>query len=87
MPFFIRVIDFLARGGFVGLVIGMKKGPDVGMALMDEAAGLVNLGKLREALAKLRPALAALQTSGNDVHAVHVRLMMINCHTGLQEVS
>ena len=79
--------DFLARRGFVGLAIGMKKGPDDGIKLANEATALVNLGSYREALEKYRPALAVLQTNGDDFNVVTVHLMMIKCHAGLQEVS
>ena len=68
-------------------MIEMKKGRDDGILQANEAAALVNLGKLREALAKFKPVLAALQTSGDDEGAVHVRLMMIKCYADLLEVS
>ena len=80
-------IDFLARGGFDGLVVEMKKGPDDGIVLKDEGVALVKLGNYRAALAKYRPALAALRKMGDDKNAVNVHLMMITCHAALQEVS
>jgi hypothetical protein len=80
-------IDFLARGGFVGLVIEMKKGPDDAIDLANEAAALANLGNHRPALEKFTPILAALQKHGDGVDAVGVHLNIIACHAGLQEVS
>jgi hypothetical protein len=80
-------IHFLARGGFVGLVIVMMKGADNFEALRIEAAALYGLGDYRAALAKLRPALAASQKNGDYVNAVCVLLMMIRCHEALHEVS
>ena len=77
----------LARGGFVGSVIEMNKGPDDVSVLIEEALALDKLGNYRPALAKFRPALAALQTNGNDADAVDVHLLMIRCHAGLHEVS
>ena len=77
----------MARGGFVGLVIEMKKGPDNGINLASEAAALADLGNHRAALAKFRPALAALRKMGDDMNAVSVHLNIIACHAGLQEVS
>jgi hypothetical protein len=79
--------DFLARRGFVGLAIEMKKGPDNGLVLAEKAIALVNNGNYRAALEKYRPALAALQTNGDEADVVKVHLMMFSCLTGLQEVS
>jgi hypothetical protein len=78
---------FLGCGGLVGLVIEMKKGPDDVKVLRKEATALVDLGSYREALDKMRPALAALQTNGDDVNVVNVHRMMIFCHAALEEVS
>ena len=77
----------MARGGFIGLVIEMKKGTDDACVLANEAIALAKLGKHRDALAKFRPALADQQTSGDDAGAVHIHFMMIKCHAALQEVS
>ena len=84
---FISGIDFLARGGFVGLVIGMKKGPDDAAVLINEALSLANLGNPGAALGKFRPILAALWKKGDGVDAVGVHLNIIACHAALQEVS
>ena len=84
--FLFRGIDFLARGGFVGLVIEMKKGADDWIGLMNEADNLYELGNFRAARAKYRTALAASQLNGDEANVVHVRLMMIRCHSGLEEV-
>ena len=72
--------------GIVGLLIEMKKGVDV-EALINEAEALLNLGNHRAALTKFRPALAALQRSGDDEYSIATRLMMIRCHGTLEEVS
>ena len=80
-------VDFWARGGFVGLVIEMKKGPDDAIDLSNEAVGLITLGKHRPALEKFTPILAALRLNGHDADAVSVHLNIIACHAGLQEVS
>ena len=80
-------IDFLARGGFVGLVIGMKKGADDGIVLMNEGVALLDLGNYSAALAKYKPALADLRTNGDEANAIRAHLMMIGCHAGLEEVS
>ena len=77
----------LARGGFVGLAIEMKKGPDDGINLANEAVALADLGNHHAALAKFTPALAALQLNGDHVNAVHIHLLMIRCHVVLHEVS
>ena len=77
----------MARGGFVGLAIEMKKGPGDVEALRTEASALVKLGNYRPALEKYRPALAALQLNGDDVNALDVHFMMIRCHEALHEVS
>ena len=77
----------LARGGFLGSAIEMKKGPDDGINLANEAVALADLGNHRAALAKFTPALAALQLNGDDVNAVHIHLLMIKCHVVLHEVS
>ena len=65
----------------------MKKGPDDGIKLANEAVALVDHGSYREALDKMRPALAALQQNGDEANVVTVHLTMIKCHAGLQEVS
>ena len=65
----------------------MKKGAADGIVLMNEAEALANLGKYDAALAKFRPALAALQQNGDDVNFVTAYLMMIICHNGLEKVS
>jgi hypothetical protein len=87
LRFFIRGIDFLTRGGVRWLVIEMKKGAADGIVLMNEAEALANLGKYEAALAKFRPALAALQTIGDDVNVVTAHLMIIRCHASLDQVS
>ena len=79
--------SILARGGFLGSVIEMKKGPDDVSVPVEEAMALNKLGKYRLALAKFRPALATLQTNGDNADAVDVHLMMIRCHDALEEVS
>ena len=76
----------MARGGFVGSVTEMKKGPDDGIVLLKEVDALLALGNYRPALQKLKPALAASQTNGDDVGVVNVRLLIIACHARLQEV-
>ena len=65
----------------------MNKGPDDVKALRKEAMALNKLGKSRAALAKYRPALAALQKMGDDVNVVDVHLLMVRCHDVLHEVS
>ena len=87
LRFFIRGIGFLARGGFVGLVIEMKKGADDVKVLMNEASALFGLGNYRAALEKLKPALAASHTSRDEANAVNVHLRMLRCHAGLEQVS
>ena len=77
----------MARGGFVGSAIEMKKGSvDVGN-LGNEAIALYDLGNYQAALAKFRPALAASQKNGDDAKVVDFHLMTITCHMGLREVS
>ena len=80
-------IDFLARGGLVGLVIEMKKGADDVKDLITEAAALINLGDYRAGLSKLEPALVALQTNGDEAVVVTIHLTIIFCHAALEEVS
>ena len=65
----------------------MKKGPEDGIDLFHEAMALVKLGNFREAVAKLRPALAASQKNGDEMNVIVFHLMMIRCHAGLEEVS
>ena len=65
----------------------MKKGADDVRRLEDEAAALLNLGNYDAALAKFRTALAASQTNRDDVNAIGIHLLMINCHVALEEVS
>ena len=81
------IVDFLARGGFVGLVMEMKKGPDDAIDLANEAVALADLGNHRAALKKYRPLLADLRKNGDDVNAVRLHLLTINCHAMLREVS
>ena len=68
-------------------MIGMKKGADDGIVLMNEGVALGNLGNYSAALAKLKPALAALRKNGDEANAVNIHLMMLKCHAGLEQVS
>jgi hypothetical protein len=86
LRFFVQESVWLEEGSS-GRVIEMKKGPDDGIVLQNEAVALYDLGNYRDALAKLKPALVASQRNGDDAEVVDFHLMMISCYAALREVS